>query len=259
MKVDLHIHTKYSPDGDIDPAFLLRVALGRGYRQLAITDHIDPPNDPYTPFDPVKFRNCRNDITLLQTSYPTLSVLFGAEVGEFHRNEAFVRSQFAVCPPELVIASIHMVNGANVSVPMPKYPTSELARAYYRENLEMLDIRSIDVLGHLGIYKRYIVGGFNDYDCKPLIDDILKKIIAKDIALEINTSGLKRPLRNLIPEPEVITRYKELGGKMFVLGSDSHTMTQFDQSHEDAAVILRKLGVRQIMYRNRNNWATIPL
>ncbi len=39
MKVDMHIHTTYSPDGTVDPIEVLKIAKKRGFTAVAITDH----------------------------------------------------------------------------------------------------------------------------------------------------------------------------------------------------------------------------
>ena len=41
--IDLHTHTLYS-DGELIPAELWRRAQVKGYRYLAITDHVDASN-----------------------------------------------------------------------------------------------------------------------------------------------------------------------------------------------------------------------
>jgi histidinol-phosphatase (PHP family) len=259
MKADLHLHSKFSPDGHIDLAELASRAVNLGYFQVFITDHVDPPDDPYTPFNPAKFRRCRKEIARLRERYPSLDIRFGAEVGEFHLHAGYVREQFARCPPELVIASIHVVTGVNVSVPMPAPPTLELARAYYDENLAMLEIPGIDVLGHLGIYKRYLPNGFDDSACNPLIDRILTTIIRLGIRLEVNTSGLRRPLGELIPGPDVLRRYRELGGSYITLGSDSHVIDHFDLCFDEAVTRLHELGFYSLQIRDGDDWIAMTL
>ncbi len=39
MKYDLHIHSKYSSDGVLDPERIVRIAMKRGLNGIAITDH----------------------------------------------------------------------------------------------------------------------------------------------------------------------------------------------------------------------------
>jgi len=39
MKFDIHVHTKYSSDGEMDPNFLVKLAKKNNYDGLVITDH----------------------------------------------------------------------------------------------------------------------------------------------------------------------------------------------------------------------------
>ena len=39
MKLDLHIHSKYSSDGVLDPEKIVKIAAKRGLNGVAITDH----------------------------------------------------------------------------------------------------------------------------------------------------------------------------------------------------------------------------
>ena len=39
MKYDLHIHSKYSSDGVLDPEKIVKIAAKRGLNGVAITDH----------------------------------------------------------------------------------------------------------------------------------------------------------------------------------------------------------------------------
>ena len=39
MKFDLHVHSKYSSDGVLDPENIVRIARKRGLAGIAVTDH----------------------------------------------------------------------------------------------------------------------------------------------------------------------------------------------------------------------------
>jgi len=39
MKYDLHIHSKYSYDGILEPRDIVKIAIKRGLDGIAITDH----------------------------------------------------------------------------------------------------------------------------------------------------------------------------------------------------------------------------
>ncbi len=54
------------------------------------------------------------------------------------------------------------------------------------------------------------------------IDAILKKLIAEGKGLEMNLAGIKYGLPFPHPHPDVLKRYRELGGEIITIGADAH-------------------------------------
>ena len=83
-------------------------------------------------------------------------------------------------------------------------------------------------------------------------DIILKEIINRGIALEINTSCLDTNYNALMPDIPIIKRYKELGGYLLTLGSDAHTAERIAHGFDYALSELSRLGFKNIYYyKNR--------
>lgn len=59
----------------------------------------------------------------------------------------------------------------------------------------------------------------NYYD---YIDTALRMLIEKGKGIEINTAGLKYGLKYPNPCPDILKRYRELGGEIITTGSDAH-------------------------------------
>ena len=55
-----------------------------------------------------------------------------------------------------------------------------------------------------------------------MIDEILKQLIEKGKGLEVNAAGLKYGLPFAHPHPDVLRRYRELGGEIVTIGADAH-------------------------------------
>ena len=82
----------------------------------------------------------------------------------------------------------------------------------------------IHTLGHLDYAVRYGKEKDRYYSYERFsqeIDAILQYLISHQIALEVNTAGL-RMLGFTNPHPDVIRRYREMGGELITVGSDGH-------------------------------------
>ena len=75
-----------------------------------------------------------------------------------------------------------------------------------------------------------------------LFDTILTTLISKGKGIEINTSPLRGGFLDTNPNVQVIKRYKELGGKIITIGSDSHKPEDVGANFNDAKNLLIDAG-----------------
>ena len=102
-----------------------------------------------------------------------------------------------------------------------------------------------DVLGHLDYMIRYGKDKEQAYSYlkyAELIDEILKNIIAKGKGLELNMAGLKYGLPYAHPHPDVLKRYRELGGEIITVGADGYCPEHIAWDFDKANGILRACG-----------------
>lgn len=99
------------------------------------------------------------------------------------------------------------------------------------------------------VFSRY---GYRVSDYADVLDEILKTLISKGKALEINTAGLKYGMGFAHPKYEILARYKELGGELITIGSDAHKTIHIAYDFEKANEMLESLGFKYyFVYRNR--------
>ena len=93
------------------------------------------------------------------------------------------------------------------------------------------------------------------------IDAILKTIIQKSIALEINTSGLRQTIGKTLPDLPIIRRYRELGGEAITLGSDAHRPVDVAANIGDGLYLAKQAGFRYttVYYDGKPEWLPISL
>ena len=77
-----------------------------------------------------------------------------------------------------------------------------------------------------------------------MTDEILKTLISMGKGIELNTAGLKYGLGWAHPHPEVLKRYRELGGEMITVGSDGHKAEHYAWEFDKAEDILRDAGFK---------------
>ncbi|HOD17118.1 MAG TPA: histidinol-phosphatase HisJ family protein [Candidatus Cloacimonadota bacterium] len=243
MKKDFHLHADFSPDSSIKLAELVPRAAELGYSELAITEHLDLMPQEIAVSGLPSLQKYQKMVAEIQALYPHLKLHCGIEVGDFTevRSQAIpLLNEFHFRP---VLGSIHIIlQNLNVAIPLKKKLRPTEIKAYYETNLRMVETCPIDILAHLGVYKRYYSEKPVEMHCQSLISRIFEVMIYRGIALEINYSGLRRPYKSLLPEPEYLALYKKLGGKLVTIGSDAHKLQFFDDFYHIAYQAVTEFG-----------------
>ena len=227
MRADYHMHTSFSKDSDASPEEMIKEAIRRGLTSICITDHQDM--DYSEPGFEIDFPRYFEELLALQKKYQEkLDIRIGTELGL----QAHLQEQNAqvtkVYPFDFVIGSLHLVDGID-----PYYGTffeGKTDEAGCRrfleltwENVKQADY--IDVLGHLDYIVRFAKDPKHTYrpaEYADLLDMILKYLIEHGKGLEVNTAGYKYGLSFAHPHPDILKRYRELGGEIITIGSDGH-------------------------------------
>lgn len=252
--VNCHIHTKYSHDSQCEPEQSLKAALEKGLAGFAITDHCDiefcESTDVKTPIiESVRAAKNLGDF-----------VLSGVEMGEALWHNEVANDIIASADYDIVLGSVHAVRYEGYTMPfsgidfsmLSEKQISEYMSTYFADMLEMTEKCDFDVLSHLTNPLKYITGKYgikvdlNAYS--EIIDKILKSIIEKGIALEVNTACLGSSYNELMPERPIIERYRELGGYLVTLGSDAHTADRIAHGFKETAALLKEIGFEKLYY-----------
>lgn len=77
---------------------------------------------------------------------------------------------------------------------------------------------------------------------------ILKRIIQKEIALEVNASGINSFYGKLMPALEILKLYKNLGGELIALGSDAHVPQNIANGFPETMKLLKETGFNAHFY-----------
>ncbi|MGN1181818.1 MAG: histidinol-phosphatase HisJ family protein, partial [Faecalibacillus sp.] len=149
-------------------------------------------------------------------------------------------------PFDFIILSVHQVEDKEFwTQDFQKGRTQqEYNERYYQEMLDLVQsYKDYSVLGHMDLIVRYDKqGSYLFAKIKPMIEKILKVIIADGKGLEINTSYHRYGLSDMTPSRDILKLYKELGGQIITIGSDSHKKEHLGAYIEEAKEELKKMG-----------------
>ncbi|MCH4040205.1 MAG: histidinol-phosphatase HisJ family protein [Eubacteriales bacterium] len=252
---DIHVHSSFSADSDEDMEESVKAAIRAGLPCLCFTDHIDwdyPEKELVFDFDRKKYFE---RIRELQEKYAgQMKILAGVELGMQPQLGPRYQKLLKEWPFDYCIGSQHLVGGRD-----PWYPDAfgeesdaEIFRKYFEETLQNVKLfHDFDSMGHLDYIVRYGRRKAHDYSYRAyadIIDEILKLLVRYNIALEINTAGLRKQLGFPNPHPDVLRRYRELGGTLVTAGSDSHKAYSIGYAFDTAGQILKECGFTHYVY-----------
>lgn len=224
---DYHVHTEYSMDSRVPIIDRVSWAVENNINELCLTDHLE--KNFCTTYDPPDYKKYLNEIEKAKELYgDKINVKFGVELGLLPDVFDDAKKVVNKYDYDFVIGSIHQVNMEPLYFDSSYYKRDRVtAYSYYFEyilkNLKLFS--DFDVYGHFDYIYRYSTYKNNELDYfefKELIDTILKLLIEKGVGLEVNLSGFRYGLDAYHPSLDILKSYKNLGGEILTIGSDTH-------------------------------------
>lgn len=259
MYSDFHLHTHHSPDSEELPKNTIKKCIELGMEECCFTDHNDFnwPNKNEN-FD-LNVTAYYDELLPLKEEYKDkIDIRIGVECGITDNNYNENNNLVSNNPFDFIIGSCHIVNGMDPYY--PKYFQGKTDREAFEEYFNALQkgieyFDNFDVLGHIDYVVRYSPtknSGYSAFDYMDIIDNILLKMIHSGKGIEINTSGLKSGLPFANPCPDILKRYRELGGEIITIGSDAHIANFAGYKFDMAAFFLQTAGFSNYcVFQNR--------
>ena len=218
---DMHIHSIYSYDGQMRIESVIKRGLELGLKYLAFTEHIEL--DQITLKQVVNRYKCYcEELEILQEKYPNIKLIKGMEVSnpERHIDELQTLNNLDL---DYILGSNHL---------LPKEYSKKEVLLYYKRILQMVKNGGIDAVAHLDYIRRRI-----DEVILPIgiIEEIFDTIISNDMALEINSSAVRRINEFSFPNDEKLKLYQQMGGSKVTIGSDAHRLNEVFDNIENVS------------------------
>ena len=261
IQADMHMHTWFSTDSEACPRDIADGAVRKGLKTICFTDHFDKDDLEWGEEGIFDVDAYFVEMQKLQEEYAgKLNIRIGIELGLRTYLKDYYEELTKKYPFDFVIGSVHNVPykkdaEGNILYTDPaaeKLFTDRTDKEAYRLMMEttLENVRTSDcfqTLGHLDYVVRYGKSREKEYsytDYADIIDEILKLLIEKEKGLEVNSAGLKYGLPFAHPHPDVLKRYRELGGEIITIGADAHKPEHIAYDFAKAEEILKSCGFK---------------
>lgn len=259
---DFHTHSYCSDDGTASMYDMAIAGAERGVSIMCMTDHVDIDHFETGGYNPDCFSHwdrMREEYALaIEKLSGRIDLRLGIEFGEANHETEKAQSIAEAEGLDFIIGSLHNLRDYPDFFCI-RYKSEqecrELAEKYVEEHFELVRLGYFDVLGHIGYTKRYMKRRGFDIGLEGL-DERLKALFRlvseSGKGIELNTSGLRDNTGTPFPEKSVLKLYREAGGEIITVGSDSHRPEDVGANIEDAYELLREAGFKYFtVFKNR--------
>ncbi len=258
---DTHIHTENSHDSKQTADEICSFAIDNGIGGVNFTDHVDI--GIYT--DDENFSTARkvfDDVSLAKRRYGrNLKILSGIELGGYFNNPEIALKLCQAADFDIILGSVHAFpfreGVMRLSMECLDENTQidylvEIIDAYLSFALIVAQNAPIDTLCHITYPFRYINGKYKRNISSALFEDkikeIMKTLIERQVALEMNTSGINSYYGETLPSFDLIKKYFDLGGRLITLGSDAHITDRIANGFDTVRPLLKEMGFERYYY-----------
>ncbi len=276
---DMHVHSKNSHDAKTPVLDMCRSNVEAGVTVVNIADHCDLfLCDDDTDVD--VYSNLRQAWRDVQTARTELGdrckVLMGVELGEGIWYPKECEKVLELVPYDCVLGSVHAVRcrrneGAQgLKLAYSQFPWQDMTEEeadeifwlYFEDLLKTVRTVDMDVAAHLTVIPTYFNRNrekpVDMHPFEPLIRQILEEIIHRGIALEVNTACVES-LGITRPEEWILELYREMGGYLITLATDSHNSKRIRIGYEKVIPMLKRMGFRYTVFFEKRRIYQISL
>jgi histidinol-phosphatase (PHP family) len=251
---DYHVHTHLCGHAEGEPAAYVERAIALGMTKMGIADHL-PMFARWEAGLTMTMEQLDGYVTrvrALAAWYPEIDILLGVEADYMEETEERVGELLARYDFDYVIGSVHFLSdgfGFDQSRNMHEI-VARGVDAVYRESYRLMARAAgpglFNVVGDLDLPKK----------CGHRPDDAAA-IAAAGIAVEINTSGWRKPVGEVYPAAALLASAAALGIPL-TFGSDAHVPADVGADFDRAVGLARVAGYAATLRLSDRGTVALP-
>jgi histidinol-phosphatase (PHP family) len=260
---DYHMHTALCRHAEGAVGDYRSAAGKKGLQEICFTDHAPNPDgyDPAHRMGMADFPEYREAVAGVQDGAMP-RVLFGIEADYYQGCEPFLESWLPAQGFDLVLGSVHFINGWGFDNPEERYVWNSVDitgtwKTYFETLGRLIETRLFDAVSHLDIPKKF---GHRppDRDLKAMVLPVLDRMAETGMGMELNTSGLRKPVGEIYPSALIVALAHERDIPI-CFGSDAHSPGDVGADFDAALRLAREAGYTDYFRIRERKKERVPL
>jgi histidinol-phosphatase (PHP family) len=260
---DYHMHTVLCKHAKGKPFAYRKTGEKKGLPEICFVDHAPSPDgyDPSNRMNLDQFPQYMQMIGKLQDNHVP-KVLLGIEADYYEGCEAFLGKWLPKQPFDLVLGSVHYIEDWAFDNPLALHvwETADVKavwKSYFERLGRLVHTGLFDSVGHLDLPKKF---GHRPPDSalRDMAKPVLDLIARADMGIEINTSGLRRPVGEIYPSALLLSLAREREIPI-CFGSDAHRPEDVGADFDKALLLARDVGYKKYFRVSGREKSLLPL
>jgi histidinol-phosphatase (PHP family) len=262
---DYHMHTPLCGHASGEPKAYAAHAVKVGLKEIGFSDHapLFSHRDPGISMDHDQLPLYHRMIESVRDQFAgRLSVHVGIEADFVPGFEDQTRAMLAAYPYDHVIGSVHFIRkwGFDDPIQMKEWnvrDVNEVYRDYHKLLRQSAESKLFDILGHVDLVKKFDFHPTQDMRAE--IEENARVFKQAGVVIEINTSGLHKPAKEIYPSLHDLKIYHEAGVPI-TFGSDAHKPDQVGRDFDQGRALALAAGYKEyVMFQQRKIIRTVSI
>lgn len=248
--VDYHIHTKLCGHARGEPVEYVREAQRLGLGEIGFADHMPllRIRDEHLTMRPDELPRYVEIVRELQESVDGVTIRLGIEMDYIPGQMDEIWQATSGIEFDYVYGAVHYIDGWDFgdSRHLSSYQgrdADEMYERYFELFREAAREGGFDVMAHPDLVKKH--GLVNSMPLEEVYERTAQALSDADVAIELNTSGLRVRAAESYPHPSLLGACARHGVPV-TLGSDAHGPEQVGADFDIALRLLSGAGIREI-------------
>ncbi|MCL4176270.1 MAG: histidinol-phosphatase HisJ family protein [Verrucomicrobia bacterium] len=263
LPADHHLHTPLCHHATGEPTEYAAHAAALGLPEIGFSDHAPMRQDNFDNWrmNTGQLEDYVARVERARRDHPGLGIRLGLEVDYIPGQEEWIRELSARHPWDYFIGSVHYLAG-DWAIDDPsqlskwrEHDPFEVWSIYFHTLAQAAGSRLFDIIGHADLPKKF--GIRPRQDCTPLYEQFLQAAQAAQVAIELNTAGLRKDCREIYPARPLL----ELAHQRQIpiaFGSDAHAPGEVGMDFSAAVQLARSVGYRETVRFHARQRRTVP-